>query len=100
MTMIEVAPATAYPVRAKRPTVGRRVRAFSRGVRSLITLGLMRTAFYVQRLGGRPYEPVEIGGRRFDNVRDSDGRWQAVVRVLDRYGVRNVLDVGCAEGWF
>jgi SAM-dependent methyltransferase len=54
----------------------------------------------VAKAGGRPYEPVEIAGKRFDNVRDSEGRWQAVAKVLDRYAVRNVLDVGCAEGWF
>lgn len=65
-----------------------------------LALGLARLAFHVARAGGRPYQPVEIGGRRFDNVRDSDVRWQAIEQVLAEHRVRNVLDIGSAEGWF
>lgn len=90
----------AYPERAKRATFGRSLRAVGRGLRGGVVLGLIRTAFAVAKLGGRPYQPVEIGGARYDNVRDSDGRWRAIAATLDRYAVRNVLDVGCAEGWF
>jgi hypothetical protein len=90
----------AYPARARRRTLGRRIRAAWRGLRWAFALGLVKAAFYVAKAGCRPYEPVEIGGRRFNNVGDSDGRWRAVAEVLDRHAVHNVLDVGCAEGWF
>jgi SAM-dependent methyltransferase len=99
-----VAPSTSlnpYPLKTwRRPSLGSRIRKLLRGIRWRFALGLVKTAFYVAKAGGRPYEPVEIGGRRFDNVRDSEGRWQAVAAVLKEYDVRNVLDVGCAEGWF
>jgi hypothetical protein len=88
------------PARARRRTLGRRIRAAWRGLRWAFALGLVKAAFYVAKAGGRPYESVEIGGRRFNNVRDSDRRWRAVAEVLDRHAVHNVLDVGCAEGWF
>ncbi len=65
-----------------------------------MALGLIRSAFRIAKAGGRTYQPVEIGGKRFANVRDTDERWQAVSQVLRDYGVRNVLDIGCAEGWF
>jgi 2-polyprenyl-3-methyl-5-hydroxy-6-metoxy-1,4-benzoquinol methylase len=71
-----------------------------RGLRWRFALGLIKAAFHVAKAGGRPYQPVEIGGRRFDNVRDTDQRWQAVAQVLRDHGVKSVLDVGCAEGWF
>lgn len=90
-----------YPLAARRrASLGSRIRKVLRAVRWRFALGLVKAAFYVAKAGGRPYEPVEIGGRRFDNVRDSEGRWQAVAAVLKEHGVRNVLDVGCAEGWF
>ena len=71
-----------------------------RGARWRLALGLIGSAFRVAKAGGRTYQPVEIGGKRFANVRDTDERWQAVSQVLRDYGVRNLLDIGCAEGWF
>ena len=100
MSLVETVNFKAYPAREKRPTVGRKIRATGRRVRWALARRLVKAAFYVAKAGGRPYEPVEIGGRRFDNVRDSDGRWRAIATVLKQFGVRNVLDVGCAEGWF
>jgi hypothetical protein len=89
-----------YPIRQKAPSLGRRARKVLRNLRWDLAHGLIKAAFYVAKAGGRPYEPVEIGGKRFDNVRDSYGRWNAIAANFKRYGVRNVLDVGCAEGWF
>jgi len=71
-----------------------------RGLRWNFAFTLIKAAFYVATGGGRTYEPVEIGGRRLANVRDTDERWQAVAKILREYDVRNLLDVGCAEGWF
>jgi SAM-dependent methyltransferase len=100
MSIADVGTLKAYPARPKRRTVGRSLRAVLRRLRWGLSLGLVKAAFYVAKSGGRPYEPVEIGGRRFANVRDSDVRWRAIATVLKQFGVRNVLDVGCAEGWF
>jgi hypothetical protein len=85
MAIAQAANIKAYPARARRRTLG------WRGLRWAFALGLVKAAFYVAKAGGRPYEPVEIGGRRFNNVRDSDGRWRAVAEVLDRHAVHNVL---------
>jgi hypothetical protein len=91
---------TSYPERPRPQSLGRRIRKLWRGFRWGFALRLVKAAFHVAKAGGRPYEPVEIGGRRFDNVRETDTRWQAVAATLREYDVRNVLDVGCAEGWF
>jgi hypothetical protein len=100
MSIADVGTLKAYPARPKQRTVGRSLRAVLRRLRWGLSLGLVKAAFYVAKSGGRPYEPVESGGRRFANVRDSDVRWRAIATVLKQFGVRNVLDVGCAEGWF
>lgn len=90
-----------YPIAAKRkPSLGSRIRKILRNFRWRCALGLSKAAFYLAKGGGRPYQPVEIAGRRFANVRDSDGRWQAIAQTLRAYSARNVLDIGCAEGWF
>ena len=60
----------------------------------------MRAAFLLAKGSARPYQPVEIGGRRLNNARETEQRWQAIAEVLRYYRVRNVLDIGCAEGWF
>lgn len=90
----------AYPERRRRRSLGRRIRRVLRGLRWNFAFTLIKAAFYVAKGGGRTYEPVEIGGRRLANVRDTDERWQAVAKILREYDVRNLLDVGCAEGWF
>jgi hypothetical protein len=90
----------AYPERRRRRSLGSRIRRVLRGLRWNFALSLIKSAFYVAKGSGRTYEPVQIGGRRFANVRDTDERWQAVAEVLREYQVRNLLDVGCAEGWF
>jgi hypothetical protein len=100
MTGARIEGLTAYPARRRRRSLGSRIRRVLRGLRWRLALGLIKGAFHVAKAGGRPYEPVEIGGRRFASVRDTDERWQAVSEVLRDYGVRNLLDVGCAEGWF
>jgi hypothetical protein len=101
MTAAVIEGLTSYPERRRRRrSLGSRVRKVLRGLRWDFALGLITTAFHLAKAGGRPYQPVEIGGRRFANVRDTDERWQAVADVLRDYGVRNLLDIGCAEGWF
>ena len=90
----------AYPERRRRRSLGSRIRRVLRGARWRLALGLIGSAFRVAKAGGRTYQPVEIGGKRFANVRDTDERWQAVSQVLRDYEARNVLDIGCAEGWF
>jgi hypothetical protein len=89
-----------YPERRRRRSLGASARRVLRRLRWRLTLGVMRIAFLLAKGSGRPYEPVEIGGRRYANVRDTDQRWQAVSNVLRDYDVRNLLDIGCAEGWF
>ena len=89
----------SYPERRRR-SFGSHLRRVLRGARWSLALGLIRSAFRVAKGSGRTYEPVEIGGRRFANARDTDSRWLAVSQVLRDYGARNVLDIGCAEGWF
>jgi SAM-dependent methyltransferase len=90
----------AYPERRRRRSLGSKIRRVLRGARWRLALGLIGSAFRVAKAGGRTYQPVEIGGKRFANVRDTDERWQAVSQVLRDYETRNVLDIGCAEGWF
>jgi cyclopropane fatty-acyl-phospholipid synthase-like methyltransferase len=100
MTAAVIEGLTSYPARRRRRSLGSRLRPILRGLRWRFALRLIEAAFHVAKAGGRPYQPVEIGGRRFANVRDTDERWQAVAQVLRDHGVRNVLDIGCAEGWF
>ena len=75
----------AYPERQRRRSLGSRVRRVLRGLRWRLALGLIRSAFRIAKAGGRTYQPVEIGGKRFANVRDTDERWQAVSQVLRDY---------------
>lgn len=98
--MTDVESLRAYPPVARRRSLGRRVRMVTRALRWRLTLALIRAAFIVGKSGGRTYQPVEIAGRRYANVRDSDERWQAIAATLRAYDARNVLDIGCAEGWF
>ena len=88
----------SYPERRQR-SFGSQLRRTLRQVRWSVALGLIRSAFRVAKGFGRTYEPVEIGGRRFANSRDTDARWTAISQVLQDYGAKNVLDIGCAEGW-
>ena len=90
---------TGYAKRPRRRFTSR-IRPVLRRLRWALALGLIREAFRVAKAGGRPYQPVELAGRRYANVRDSDGRWQSIEQVLREHEVRNVLDVGSAEGWF
>ena len=89
----------SYPER-RRSSLGRKLRRALRSIRWSFARGLIRSAFLVAKGTGRTYEPVEIGGRRFSNARDSDARWTAISQVLQDYRARNLLDIGCAEGWF
>jgi len=79
---------------------GKRLRRLLRKGRARLALALVRMSFRLAKAGTRPYEPIEIGGRRYQNARESESRWQAIATTLKDYGARNVLDVGCAEGWF
>jgi SAM-dependent methyltransferase len=60
---------------------------------------LLRLAFHMIK-PKRLYEPVELGGRRFAEKRDAETRWQAIAAAIREYDARNILDIGCAEGWF
>jgi hypothetical protein len=89
-----------YPTKVRRVSLGHRIRNVLRALRWSVALGLINAAFHIAKGGRRPYQPVAIGTRRFHSVRESEGRWQAIEAVLRHHAVRNVLDVGCAEGWF
>jgi hypothetical protein len=82
------------------PSLGRRLRGSLRQSRIGIARAIIRAAFRAARASRRLYEPVDIGGRRYAGARESDVRWEAISNALKVFGVRNMLDVGCAEGWF
>jgi SAM-dependent methyltransferase len=86
--------------RALRERRSKRLRRRFRQGRKRFALLLVRLAFRVAKSGTKPYEPIEIGGRRYNNRRETDSRWQAIAAALKQCGARNVLDIGCAEGWF
>src|SRR4026207_1974947 len=100
MTAAVIEGLTSYPERRRRRSLGGRAGKVSRGPRWRFAFGLIEAAFHVAKAGGRPYQPVEIGGRRFANVRDTDERRAAVAKAPGDCGGKNVLDIGCAEGWF
>lgn len=60
----------------------------------------LRQALRLHRLARRFYEPVKINGRLYPGERPSEDRWEAIAAILKSYSANNVLDVGCAEGWF
>ena len=60
---------------------------------------LLSVAFRILR-PRRLYEPVEIGGRRYAEKREAELRWQGVAAAIRQYAAGNLLDIGCAEGWF
>lgn len=83
-----------------KPSIGRKLRGGLRGARMGLARALIRSAFRAARASRRLYEPVDIGGRCYAGARESDVRWEAISKALQDFGVRNMLDVGCAEGWF
>jgi hypothetical protein len=82
MTAAVIEGLTSYPERRRRRSLGSRIRKVLRGLRWRLALRLIEAAFHVAKAGGRTYQPVEIGGKRFANVRDTDERWRAVAEVL------------------
>ena len=82
MTAAVIEGLTSYPERRRRRSLGSRVRKVLRDLRWRFVFGLIEAAFHVAKAGGRPYQLVEIGGRRFANVRDTNERWHAVAKVL------------------
>ncbi len=69
-------------------------------MRATVARCAVRATLAIAATGKKRYEPVEVGGRRFKNLRDSEHRWKVMAETLREYNVRNVLDIGCAEGWF
>ena len=70
-----------------------------------IRLFFARTAHLITILGyykkGRHYEPISISGRLVEgSKRDWKDRWQSIEKVIKKYDVETILDVGCAEGFF
>jgi SAM-dependent methyltransferase len=88
------------PRRAAGGSWGKALRARKSALLFAAVRAQLRQAFRTYRLALRPYEPVEINGRVFPGRRTSKDRWEAIAGVLKDYAARNVLDVGCAEGWF
>jgi len=88
-----------YPIKRKR-SFGARIRALVRAARWALARGLIRLAFIAGKGGRKSYQPVGIGSKRGRGARDAKTRWEAIAPVLRRYGVRSVLDIGCAEGYF
>ena len=70
-----------------------------RSIRMAAARALLWQVFRIAR-PRRVYEPVEIGGRRYQNKRDAELRWEAIAAAIRHYDARSVLDIGCAEGWF
>lgn len=91
----------ALPQRAALGESGSKAfRRHLRNFRSRVVQAFLRQAFNLRRMGRKPYEPVEIAGRRYDGLRQSESRWEAIAAVLSSYDARSLLDIGCAEGWF
>jgi len=74
-------------------------RNHKRPARMALARALLRLAFQAIR-PKRLYEPIQLGGRKFHEKRETDARWTAIAEIVREYKVRNVLDIGCAEGWF
>jgi SAM-dependent methyltransferase len=102
MNQHEAIPRVAPP--PQRPalpeTSSKAFRRHVRGFRWRVVQAFLRQAFHLRRIGKKPYEPIEIAGRRYDGLRQSEDRWEAIASVLSSYGARSLLDIGCAEGWF
>ncbi len=47
-----------------------------------------------------PYEPIQLGQKVSAAVREWEPRWLLIRTEIERYGASNLVDVGCAEGWF
>ena len=60
----------------------------------------LRGALQIHRRARKFYEPVQLNGRLYQGMRTSDDRWQAIAAILREVSANNVLDIGCAEGWF
>jgi SAM-dependent methyltransferase len=100
MNQLEVI-AARPPQRTPVPeTSSKALRRHFRDFRGRAVQAFLRQAFNLRRMGKKPYEPVEIAGRRYDGLRQSEDRWEAIASVLTAYGARSLLDIGCAEGWF
>jgi hypothetical protein len=68
-------------------------------VRFRMARAMLRAAFRLLR-PKRLYEPVEIGGKRFAEKRESEARWDAIASAIKHYHATSLLDIGCAEAWF
>jgi SAM-dependent methyltransferase len=55
---------------------------------------------YFMSLKRTTYQPIEIAGRRISGQRDWEDRWTAIKSELVRFDAKNMLDIGCGEGWF
>lgn len=82
------------------PTAHKKFRISSRALRQKLARFTLKRAFTIARGFTKPYEVVEIGGRRIGSKREAQGRWEAIATVLKQYKARSILDIGCAEGWF
>lgn len=60
---------------------------------------LLRAAWGLNKGRRDVYEPVRLGGRTHGGERDTDARWEAISREIERYEAGSILDLGCAEGW-
>lgn len=68
-------------------------------VRMRIARFLLRQAFRALELRKAVYQPVQLGSRRRGGIRDFDARWISISASIAAYGAKNILDIGCAEGW-
>jgi SAM-dependent methyltransferase len=55
---------------------------------------------YFKAIKSKGYHPILINGEIFDGDRDPSERWESVKCELVRYNAKNLLDIGCGEGWF
>jgi len=93
------APATVL-VPASPRSIGRMLKRWKSNLLHAGVRAHLRQALHLHRRARKFYEPVTINGRLYQGQRTSEDRWEAMASVLKSCSANNVLDVGCAEGWF
>jgi hypothetical protein len=62
---------------------------------------LYRVGLYIESLIHRSYQPVRSGNRMISSPkRDWEERWLAIRSEIEINEIKNILDIGCAEGYF
>ncbi len=71
------------------------------GSMGLISRFFIRLAFCFQKMGhGKIYEPIMISKKLYKSNREWEKRWKAISEIIKEYDIKNLMDIGCSEGWF